>query len=83
MKITSSEFQENVDRYQDAALTEPVFITQNGRDMTVLISAALFETLVRGRVARRMKDLDDETLKAIAAADVPPHFAYLDNLDLG
>jgi prevent-host-death family protein len=83
MKITSSEFQENVDQYQDAALTEPVFITQNGRDMTVLISAALFETLVRGRVTRRMEDLDDETLKAIAAAEVPAHFANLDNLDLG
>ncbi len=51
--------------------------------MAVLISAALFETLVRGRVARRMKDLDDETLKAIAAAEVPAHFAYLENLDLG
>jgi prevent-host-death family protein len=82
MKVTSTEFQQNVGRYQDASLTEPVIITKNGRDRNVLISAAAFETLVRGRVARRMEDLDDETLKAIAAAEVPAHFAYLDKIDL-
>ena len=83
MKITSTEFQQNVGRYLDAALTEPVIITRNGRDRNVLISAAAFEALVRGRVARRMEDLDDETLKAIAAAEVPPHFACLDKIDPG
>jgi prevent-host-death family protein len=83
MKVTSTEFQQNVGRYQDASLTEPVIITKNGRDRNVLISAAAFETLVRGRVARRMEDLDDETLKAIAAAEVPAHFTYLDKIDLG
>jgi PHD/YefM family antitoxin component YafN of YafNO toxin-antitoxin module len=72
-----------VRRYLDAALTGPVIITRNGRDRNVLISAAAFETLVRGRVARRMEDLDDETLKTIAAAEVPPHFASLDKIDLG
>jgi hypothetical protein len=30
-----------------------------------------------------MEDLDDDTLKAITAAEVPAHFAYLDNIDLG
>jgi len=44
------------------------------------VRAAAFETLVRGRIARRMEDLDDETLKAIAAAEVPAHFAYLDKM---
>ena len=60
MKVTSTEFQQNVGRYQDAALTEPVIITKNGRDKNVLISAAAFETLVRGRVARRTEDLDED-----------------------
>lgn len=82
MKITSTEFQQNVGRYQDAALAEPVIITKNGHPKNVLISAAAFETLTQGRVARRMEDLDGDTLKAIAAAEVPAHFAYLDNLDL-
>lgn len=83
MKVTSTEFQQNVGRYQDAALTEPVIITKNGRDKNVLISAAAFETLVRGQVSRRMEDLDDETLKELAAAEVPVHYAYLDKIDLG
>jgi prevent-host-death family protein len=82
MKVSSTEFQQNVGRYQDAALVEPVIITKNGRDKNVLISAAAFEVLVKGRVARRAQDLDDETLKAIAAAEVPAEFAYLDNIDL-
>jgi prevent-host-death family protein len=67
MKVTSTEFQQDVGRYQDAALTEPVIITENGRDKNVLISAAAFETLVKGRVSHRLEDLDDETLKAILA----------------
>lgn len=83
MKVTSTEFQQNVGHYQDAALVEPIIITKNGRDKNVLISAAAFETLVKGRVARRMEDLDADTLRAIAAAEVPAHFAYLDNIDLG
>lgn len=40
-------------------------------------------TIMRhGRVARRMEDLDAGILKAIAAAEVPADYAYLDNLDL-
>ena len=34
MKISSTEFHNNVGRYQDAALTEPVIITKNGREKT-------------------------------------------------
>jgi len=37
----------------------------------------------RARVARRMEDFEDETLKAIAVAKVPPGFAYLDTIELG
>ena len=63
MKVTSTEFQQNVGRCLDEALTEPVIITKNGRDRNVLISASAFKTLVRGRIPRRMEDLDDETLQ--------------------
>jgi prevent-host-death family protein len=82
MKVTSTEFQQNVGRYQDAALVEPVIITKNGRDKNVLISAAMFETITKGRVSRRVEDLDSETLKALAASEVPAEFAYLDKLKL-
>jgi prevent-host-death family protein len=82
MKISSTEFQNNVGRYQDAALTEPVIITKNGREKNVLISAAMFEVLMKGRVALHAEELDGEALKAIAEAEVPAQFAYLDALNL-
>lgn len=80
MKVTSTDFQQNVGRYQDAALQAPVAITKNGRPHTVLMSAAMFEVLVRGRVARPVEDLEDDTLNAIANSAVPPEFAALDKI---
>jgi prevent-host-death family protein len=80
MRITSTEFQQNVGRYQDAAMHEPVVITRHSRPHTVLMSAALFEVFVKGRVARPVEDLDDDTLKAIAEASVPDSHAALDQL---
>ena len=80
MKVSSTEFQQNVGRYQDAALQEPVSITKNGRPHTVLMSAALFEVLVRGRIARPVEDLDSDTLSAIARSSVGPEHAALDRL---
>ena len=75
MKITSTAFQQSVGRCQDAALREPVFITKNGRPHTVLISADFFETLLKGRIARRVDDLDDATVEAIAKSEVPGAYA--------
>jgi len=80
MKVTSSEFQQHVGRYQDAAQRAPVAITKNGRTHTVLVSAEFFEMLLKGRIARRVEDLDHETLKAIADSAVPTDFAHLDTL---
>ena len=60
VKVTSIEFQQNVGRYQDAALQSPVAITKDGRPHTVLMSAAVFEVMVKGRVARPVEDLDDD-----------------------
>ncbi|RUU72239.1 type II toxin-antitoxin system Phd/YefM family antitoxin, partial [Mesorhizobium sp. M7A.T.Ca.TU.009.01.1.2] len=45
---------------------------------TVLLSAAMFEVLVKGRVARNAEELDDETLNAIAESAVPSEYAGLD-----
>ena len=80
IKVTSTEFQQNVGRYQDEALQGPVSITKNGRSHTVLLSAALYETLLNGRIARRVEELDDETLDAIAKSAVDPQFAELDTI---
>ncbi|MEA1673160.1 MULTISPECIES: type II toxin-antitoxin system Phd/YefM family antitoxin [Nitrospirillum] len=80
MKVTSSEFQQHVGRYQDAAQQAPVAITKNGRTHTVLVSAAFFEMVMKGRVARKVEDLDADTLKAIADSAVPAEFDHLDKL---
>ena len=80
MKVTATEFQQNVGRYQDEALQHPVAITKNGRPHTVLMSAAFFEMVMKGRVARAVEDLDDDTLKAIANSTVPAEFAALDEV---
>ena len=78
MSITSTEFQNNVGRYQDEALKRPVKITKNGRPHTVLLSAEQYELLLKGRLVRRTEDLDEETLKAIAEAEMPPGYDHLD-----
>jgi hypothetical protein len=44
------------------------------------MSAAFFEMVMKGRVARPVEDLDDDTLKAIARSSVSPEHAALDNL---
>lgn len=80
MKITSTEFQQNVGRYQDAAQREPVAITKNGRTHTVLLSAAFFEMVMKGRVARKVEDLEADTLKAIGDSTVAAAFGELDKL---
>jgi hypothetical protein len=80
MKISSTEFQQNVGRYQDAALLAPLVITKHDRPHTVLMSAALFEVLTKGRVARAVEDLDGDTLQAIANASVPAAQAAPDHL---
>lgn len=80
MKVTSTEFQQNVGRYQDAAQLAPVAITKNGRTHTVLVSAAFFEMVMKGRVARRVEDLDDETVNAIARSSVSSEYSHLDDL---
>ena len=80
MRVTSTDFQQNVGRYQDAAQQAPVIITKHDRPHTVLMSAALFEVFTKGRIARPVEDLDADTLKAIAAAVVPDTDAGLDKL---
>lgn len=46
----------------------------------MLMSAAVFAVFVKGRIARPVEDLDDDTLKAIAEAAVPDWHAALDEI---
>lgn len=48
LRVPAAEFQRNIGRYQDAALTEPVAVTRNGRARTVLISIEEYRRLTEG-----------------------------------
>ncbi len=78
MRVTSTEFQNSVGRFQDLAMRQPVEITRNGRSHTVLISADYYELLTHGRIVRRVEELDPETIQAIREAEVPARYAHLD-----
>ncbi len=72
IKVSAAEFQRNIGRYQDLALRQPVAVTRNGRDCTVLISTDEYQRLIRRD--RRVLGLDDFTDADIAALEAsrPP-----------
>jgi hypothetical protein len=47
IKVPAAEFQRNIGRYQDIALTQPVAGTRNGRERTVMISVEEYHRLKR------------------------------------
>jgi prevent-host-death family protein len=67
VRISSAEFQKNIGRYQDIALTQPITVTRNGRDRTVILSAEEYARLKRRD--RRVMGVDDFTEKDIAAVE--------------
>lgn len=60
IKVGAAEFQRNIGHYQDVALTQPVAVTRNGRERTVMISVEEY---------RRLKRRDREVLLAEQLAD--------------
>lgn len=77
---TSTQFQQNVGRYQDSAQRDPVIITKNGRPHTVLLSAHQFAVLTRGRVAGKTADMDDAQIEALMSAQMDPRHNHLNAL---
>ena len=56
VKVSAAEFQRQSGRYFDLALTQPVVITRNGRERTVMISTEEYQ---------RLKKQDREVLMAV------------------
>lgn len=76
VRVSSAEFQKNFGRYQDAALTDAVTVTRNGRDRTVLISVEEYQRLKRrDRQVLRPEDFTEEDIVAIEQAASPPEAA--------
>jgi prevent-host-death family protein len=77
--VTSAEFHRNIGTYQDIALTKAVTITKNGRERTVLISAAEYARLKRrDRRAIATGELSERQIAALKAAKVPDQHTDLD-----
>ena len=67
IKVSAAEFQRNIGRYQDMALTQPVVVARNGRERTVMISVEEYHRLKRRD--RRVMSLEDFTDEDIAALE--------------
>src|ERR1700758_5825274 len=72
IKVSAAEFQRNIGRYQDLALVQPVAVTRNGRERTVMISVEEYHRLKRrGRQVLSLEDFTDEDIAAVEAARAP------------
>jgi prevent-host-death family protein len=77
---TSTEFKNRVGEFQDKALAGPVMITKNGREHTVLLSAAEYQRLKRrDREVLRAGDFTDKDLEEIARVRMRPGNEHLND----
>lgn len=80
VKVSSAEFQKNFGRYQDIALTQPVTVTCNGRDRTVILSAEEYHRLKRrDRRIMSVSDFTEADIAAIEGANPPAESARFDH----
>ena len=80
VRVTSAEFQKNIGRYQDMALSQAVTVTRNGRERTVVISAEEYHRLKRrDREVLGLDDFTHEDLEALEASEAPAAAAAFDH----
>jgi len=80
VRVSSSEFFKAPGRYQDLALTQPVIVSRNGRDRTVMISIEEYQRLKRrARQVLAAREFSPEQLEAIRGAEPPPEAAAFDH----
>jgi hypothetical protein len=81
IRVSSTEFGKEVGRYQDLALSQPVVVTRNGRDRTVIISADEYLRLKRrDRQVFVAGELPDDIVDAVSHAEMDPRHQHLDEL---
>ncbi len=74
--VTSTEFQQNVGNYSDAALRNPVIITSHNRDRLVLMGVGEYQ-----RLKKIEEKMDKETEKLIMDS-IDTHRSTLEKLAL-
>ena len=81
IRVSSTEFSKEVGRYQDAALSQPVVVTRNGRDRTVMFSAEEYLRLKRrDRQVFAAGELPDDLLEAVSRSEMDTRHRHLDDL---
>lgn len=81
IRVSSTEFGKEVGRYQDAALSQPVIVTRNGRDRTVMISAEEYYRLKRrDRQVFAAGEMPEEMVEAVRNSEMDPSNRHLDDL---
>ena len=80
VRVTAGEFGREVGRYQDMALTQPVIVTRNGRDRTVMISVEEYNRLKRrDRRVLAAWELPSEQLEGIRRTEPAPEANAFNN----
>lgn len=84
-RVTSTEFGKEIGRHQDAALSQPVVVTKEGRDRTVMISAEEYRRLkCRDREVLGLDDFTGADIEAVRRAQPSPESAaFNDEVMLG
>jgi PHD/YefM family antitoxin component YafN of YafNO toxin-antitoxin module len=81
IRVSSTEFSKEVGRYQDAALSQPVVVTRNGRDRTVMISIEEYQRLKRrDRQVFAAGEAPEEIVEAVRNSEMDPRHRHLDDL---
>jgi PHD/YefM family antitoxin component YafN of YafNO toxin-antitoxin module len=81
IRVSSTEFGKEVGRYQDAALSQPVVVTRNGRDRTVMISVEEYQRLKRrDRQVFATGEAPEEIVEAVRNSEMDPRHLHLDDL---
>ncbi|ASG20735.1 type II toxin-antitoxin system Phd/YefM family antitoxin [Nitrospirillum viridazoti] len=79
LKVSAADFQRDLGRYQDIALHEPVAISRDGRDATILISIEEYARLKRrDRQVLGLNDFSDADIAALEQARPDPESAAFD-----
>lgn len=80
IRVSSTEFGKEVGRYQDVALSQPVIVTRNGRDRTVMISAEEYRQLkLRDREVLGIEDFTEADAEAVRQAQPSTAAAAFDD----
>ena len=81
IRVSSAEFGREVGRYEDVALSQPVMVTRDGHDSTVMISAEEYHRLKRGaRQVFASGEVPDDLIEAIRDTRMDPRHDALNAL---